>query len=51
MAAGKAGSFFNLYNHGFVRAAVCIPEIRVADVPFNAKKTIELAQKAARQKA
>ena len=51
MASGKAGSFFNLYNHGFVRMAVCVPEVRVADVPFNTQKTIEMAQKAARQKA
>lgn len=51
MAASKADSFFNLYNHGFVRTAVCVPELRVSDVPFNTHKTIELAQKAARQKA
>ena len=51
MAANKAVSFFNLYNHGFVRTAVCVPEVRVADVSFNTQKTIELAQKAARQKA
>jgi NAD+ synthase (glutamine-hydrolysing) len=44
-------TFFNLYTHGFVRAAVCIPEIRIADVSFNAQKTIELAKKAAKQKA
>jgi len=51
MAANKADSFFNLYNHGFIRTAVCIPEVRVADVSFNTEKTIELAKKAARQKA
>ena len=51
MAAGKANGFFNLYNQGFVRAAVCVPEVKVADVSFNTRKTIELAQKAARQKA
>jgi len=51
MAASKADSFFNLYNHGFVRTAVCVPELRVSDVPYNTQKTIELAQKAARQKA
>lgn len=44
-------SFFNLYNQGFIRAAVCVPEVRVALPLFNAQKTIELAQKAARQKA
>lgn len=51
MAAQKNGSFFNLYSHGFIRAAVCIPEVRVADVSFNTRKTIELAQKAAHRKA
>ena len=43
-------TFFNLYSHGFIRTAVCIPEVRVADVSFNIQKTIELAKKAARQK-
>jgi len=46
-----AKTFFNLYQQGFIRTAVCIPEVRVADVSFNTRKTIELARKAARQKA
>lgn len=46
-----AKTFFNLYKHGFIRTAVCIPEVKVADVPFNTQKTIELAKKAAQQKA
>ena len=46
-----AKTFFNLYQQGFIRTAVCIPEVRVADVSFNTKKTIELARRAARQKA
>ncbi len=46
-----AKTFFNLYQQGFIRTAVCIPEVRVADVSFNTQKTIELARKAARQKA
>ena len=46
-----AKTFFNLYSHGLIRAAVCIPEVKVADVSFNAQKTIELAKKAAKQKA
>ena len=46
-----AKTFFNLYHHGFIRTAVCIPEIKVADVSFNVQKTIELAKKAAQQKA
>jgi len=46
-----AKTFFNLYHQGFVRAAVCIPEVKVADVSFNVQKTMELAKKAAQQKA
>jgi NAD+ synthase (glutamine-hydrolysing) len=51
MPPKKHDQFFNLYNHGFIRAAVCIPELRVADTFFNTKKTIELARQAASQKA
>lgn len=46
-----ARNFFNLYAQGFVRTAVCIPEVRVADVAFNTRRTIEMARKAAREKA
>jgi NAD+ synthase (glutamine-hydrolysing) len=51
MAAKKAPPFDNLYSHGFLRAAVCIPEVRVADVAFNTQKTLGLAKMAARKKA
>ena len=44
-------SFFNLYRHNFVRVAVCIPEVRVADPAFNAGKTIALLEEAARRGA
>ena len=47
----KTGEFFNLYNHGFIRAAVGVPEVRVADPMFNAQRTIELMEKAALEKA
>jgi NAD+ synthase (glutamine-hydrolysing) len=47
----KTGEFFNLYNHGFIRAAVGVPEVRVADPMFNAARTIELMEKAAQQNA
>ncbi len=43
--------FFNLYNHGFVKVAVCIPEVRVADTTFNAASTITLAKKAVENNA
>src|SRR5919106_1177129 len=47
----RNNEFFNLYNHGFVRAAVGIPEVRVADPAFNAARTIELMGKAESEKA
>ncbi|MDO9530086.1 MAG: NAD(+) synthase [Syntrophales bacterium] len=43
--------FFNLYNHGFVKVAVCIPEVRVADTVFNAESTVKLAKEAAENNA
>jgi NAD+ synthase (glutamine-hydrolysing) len=47
----RNNEFFNLYNHGFVRAAVGIPEVRVADPAFNGARTIELMEKAESEKA
>jgi NAD+ synthase (glutamine-hydrolysing) len=44
-------NFLNLYNHGFIRVAVGVPEVRVADPDFNGERTIELMQKAEREKA
>lgn len=35
-------SFFNLYRHGFVRLAVAIPRVQVADPLFNVAQTIAL---------
>ena len=43
----SAEEFFNLYKHGFIRTALCIPEVRVADVPFNAGQIVKLAREAA----
>jgi len=51
MSTKKASKFFNLYNHGFIRTAVCIPELKVADTSFNTQKTIELAWEATSNKA
>jgi NAD+ synthase (glutamine-hydrolysing) len=39
-------TFFNLYEHNFIRAAVAIPEVRVADPAFNAKQTLTLMRRA-----
>lgn len=44
-------SFFNLYTHNFIRVAVAIPEVRVADPGFNAAQTVALMQRAADQHA
>jgi len=43
--------FFNLYHQGFIRAVVCIPEVRVADTKFNTENTIRLARDAAAKNA
>ena len=47
----KKPNFFNLYNHGLIRVAVGIPEVQVADPAFNGSRTIELMEKAERDKA
>jgi NAD+ synthase (glutamine-hydrolysing) len=39
-------SFFNLYQHNFVRLAVGVPELRVANPAFNAASTIEVMKSA-----
>ena len=49
--SNEALPFFSPYRHGFVRAAVCIPFVRVADPTYNAERTIALAAQAAEQHA
>ncbi|MGH7878852.1 MAG: NAD(+) synthase, partial [Candidatus Binataceae bacterium] len=44
-------NFFNFYNHDFVRVAVAIPAVRVADPGFNAAQTIALMREAAARQA
>ncbi len=44
-------SFFNLYRHNFVRVALAIPEVRVADPAFNAQRVIALMRQAAERDA
>ena len=39
-------SFYSPYTHGFVRACVCVPFLRVADPAYNAAQTIGLAERA-----
>ncbi len=43
--------FLNLYVHNFIRTAVALPEVRVADPEFNATQTISLLNKSAEQRA
>ena len=44
MHAGE--EFFNLYNHGFIRVALAVPQVQVADPAFNATQTVELMEHA-----
>ena len=38
--------FHSIYSHGFIRAAVCVPFVRVADPAYNVEHTIGLARRA-----
>lgn len=38
--------FFSIYSHGYVRATVCVPHVKVADPRFNVERTIALARQA-----
>jgi len=38
--------FFSLHTHGFIRAAVACPRVRVADPAYNVARTIEMARDA-----
>jgi NAD+ synthase (glutamine-hydrolysing) len=51
MAPSEERQYFNLYNHGFIRVAVCIPELKVADTAFNAASTIKLVKQASANNA
>ncbi len=41
--------FFSIYSHGFIRAAVCVPQLRVADPAYNVTQMVELARMASAQ--
>ena len=43
---GMKASFYSPYSHGFVRACVCIPKLRVADPDYNTAQTLGLARQA-----
>ena len=38
--------FHSIYSHGFVRAAVAVPSVRVADPAYNVQRTLALARRA-----
>ncbi|HMB53467.1 MAG TPA: NAD(+) synthase, partial [Thermoanaerobaculia bacterium] len=42
----KTLPYHSIYRHGFVRAAVGVPVVRVADPGFNVERTLELARQA-----
>jgi NAD+ synthase (glutamine-hydrolysing) len=43
--------FFSLYRHGFARVALATPQVSVGDPAANLVATVELMQRAAREKA
>lgn len=43
--------FNSIYSHGFIRAAVGVPLLRVADPAYNAEQTLELARRASNEHA
>jgi NAD+ synthase (glutamine-hydrolysing) len=43
--------FYSLYSHGFIRAAVCVPSLRVADPDYNLERTLDLARRASEMHA
>src|SRR5690625_2949853 len=43
--------FFSIYQHDFIRAAVCRPAVKVADPAYNAERIVELARQASNSKA
>ena len=38
--------FRNIYTHGYVRGAVCVPHVRIADPAYNVERTLGLARRA-----
>jgi NAD+ synthase (glutamine-hydrolysing) len=47
----RAPEFHSIYRHGFVRVAVGTPRVEVASPGFNAEQTLELARRAAGERA
>jgi NAD+ synthase (glutamine-hydrolysing) len=51
ISADHSDNFFNLYTQGFVRVAVGVPRVTLADPLANARSTLALAHRAAAQGA
>ena len=45
------GPFYSIYSHGFIRATVAIPSVRVADCRYNVDRTLKLARRASENDA
>jgi len=43
--------FYSIYSHGFIRAAVCVPFLKVAAPDYNANQTLALARRASMMNA
>ena len=46
-----ARPFHSIYSHGFIRSAVCVPSLRVADPAYNMEQTLRLARRASHEHA
>ncbi len=44
-------SFYSMYQHGFVRVAVCVPSLRVADPAYNVERMLALARQTSERHA
>ncbi|MEZ5590787.1 MAG: nitrilase-related carbon-nitrogen hydrolase [Gammaproteobacteria bacterium] len=44
-------SFYSIYQHGFLRTAVCVPEVQLTRPADNARQILDLAAQAAQQGA
>jgi len=49
--AAVSRPFNSIYSHGYVRAAVCVPRVKVAAPAYNLGETLALARRAAEAKA
>jgi len=47
----SAADFQSIYSHGYIRAAVCVPRVKVGEPTFNLGETLELAGEASRRHA